>query len=121
MKGSRIIDLGGYYGIQTVEGSLLRPSEVLSVQQDLANVGATLDFIISPSMQVEEARERQDATGSQCPLGLMPANARRPAPFCVCPGMGCRLCTAHYAKTRPASLWWIRFGRDDPTPVKTRI
>ena len=30
------------------------------VQEDLADIGATLDFIISPSMQVEEARERQD-------------------------------------------------------------
>jgi tRNA-guanine family transglycosylase len=62
MEGALIIDLGRCHGIQTAKGSILRPDEVLSVQQDLADIGATLDFIISPSMEVEEARERQETT-----------------------------------------------------------
>jgi tRNA-guanine family transglycosylase len=62
IEGSYIIDLGGCHGIETVEGSFLHPYDVLSVQQKLADIGATLDFIISPSMHLDEAQKRQDLT-----------------------------------------------------------
>ena len=62
MEGSRIADFGDHHGIETADGSLLQADEVLSMQQEFADVAATLDFIISPSMSVEEATWRQNLT-----------------------------------------------------------
>jgi tRNA-guanine family transglycosylase len=62
MAGACIIDLGGCFGIETAKGSLINPGEVLSMQEELADIGATLDFIIPPSMPVAEARGHQDFT-----------------------------------------------------------
>jgi tRNA-guanine family transglycosylase len=62
MEAACINDLDGCFGIETAEGSLIHPSEVLSVQEALADIGATLDFIIPPSMQARQARECQDLT-----------------------------------------------------------
>jgi helicase len=67
MAGACIVDLGDCFGIETAKRSgktrtVINPGEVLSLQEEMADIGATLDFIIPPSMPAEEARKRQDFT-----------------------------------------------------------
>jgi tRNA-guanine family transglycosylase len=62
MEGSSIIDFGETYGIETADGSITRAEEVLAIQESKAEIGATLDFIVTPSMDESEARFRQEIT-----------------------------------------------------------
>jgi len=62
MEGSSIIDFGETYGIETADGSITRADEVLSIQEAKAEIGATLDFIVTPSMDTSEADFRQAIT-----------------------------------------------------------
>lgn len=48
--------------IRTKDGTELHPASVLSFQEEWADVGATLDFLISPTMPEEEAKRRQALT-----------------------------------------------------------
>ncbi len=48
--------------IRTKDGTELHPASVLSFQEEWADVGATLDFLISPTMTKAECRRRQDLT-----------------------------------------------------------
>lgn len=61
-EGSEIIDLGDRSGIRTKDGTITDPNEVLELQQNMADIGATLDFIISPNADVEEKQLHQDLT-----------------------------------------------------------
>jgi tRNA-guanine family transglycosylase len=55
-------EIEGRFCIRTGEDSFLDPKEVLAFQQEKADIGATLDFIIPPDSPEEEARIRQDRT-----------------------------------------------------------
>lgn len=61
-EGSRFIDKGNYAVIQTSEGDLIDPRDVLAYQEKHADIGATLDFIVSPGLDETEALQRQDFT-----------------------------------------------------------
>jgi tRNA-guanine family transglycosylase len=61
-EGSEIIDLGDRHGIRTREGSVLDPEEILAFQSEKADIAATLDFLITPSMSGEESMHRQELT-----------------------------------------------------------
>jgi tRNA-guanine family transglycosylase len=60
--GSTIVDLGDRSGIQTEGGTITDPAQVLELQRERADIGATLDFIVSPDMDEAEATIRQDLT-----------------------------------------------------------
>ena len=60
--GSTIVDLGDRSGIQTEGGSVTDPAQVLELQKERADIGATLDFIVSPDMDETEATLRQNLT-----------------------------------------------------------
>jgi 7-cyano-7-deazaguanine tRNA-ribosyltransferase len=62
MEGSSIVDFGGTHGIETADGTITRADEVLSIQEAKAEIGATLDFIVTPSMDASEADFRQEIT-----------------------------------------------------------
>lgn len=55
-------EVEGRFCIRAGEDSLLDPKEVLAFQQEKADIGATLDFIIPPDCPEEDARIRQDRT-----------------------------------------------------------
>jgi len=59
-EGSEIVDEGGYASIRTKEGDVISPPDVLAFQEEHADIGATLDFVIPPGMDKAEARYRQD-------------------------------------------------------------
>jgi len=61
-NGSEIVGHSEYACIKTREGEELHPEEVLQFQMKYADLGATLDFIISPEMEPEEAMRRQELT-----------------------------------------------------------
>ena len=60
--GSKIVANAEYVSIQTKGEEVISPAEVLAFQEAHADIGATLDFIIAPSMEEEEALQRQDWT-----------------------------------------------------------
>lgn len=60
--GSTIVDLGDRSGIRTEGGSVTDPDQVLELQKERADIGATLDFIVSPDMDETEATLRQNLT-----------------------------------------------------------
>jgi tRNA-guanine family transglycosylase len=61
-QDSSIVDLGDRIGIQTRDNTLLDPANVLSFQHHMADIGATLDFLIPPSIGIAEAEIRQQLT-----------------------------------------------------------
>jgi tRNA-guanine family transglycosylase len=61
-KGSTIADLGDRWGIRTETGTITDPANVLELQRERADLGATLDFLIPPDMDEDEAIRRQDLT-----------------------------------------------------------
>ena len=61
-EGSEIVDLENRHGIRTRDGSLLDPEAVLAFQFEHAQIGATLDFIITPTTPEVEGRSRQAQT-----------------------------------------------------------
>lgn len=50
------------HGILTPEGTMITPGEVLTSQEKHADIGATLDFIITAEMPEKEAKKRQELT-----------------------------------------------------------
>ena len=60
--GAVFIDHKDHACIQTNEGEILDPLDVLAFQMRNADIGATLDFIIPPGLPEEECRHRQDLT-----------------------------------------------------------
>lgn len=61
-EGAAIEEHGELACIRTRDGTVLHPGEVLSFQEEWADIGATLDFLISPTMTEEEAKRRQALT-----------------------------------------------------------
>lgn len=61
-EGSQCIDGGKYASIRTKDGDTIDPCEVLAFQEKHADIGATLDFIIPPSLGETESIRRQDLT-----------------------------------------------------------
>ncbi len=61
-EGSNFIDKGDYAVIETRDGDLIEPQEVLAFQEQHADIGATLDFIVSPGLSESESMQRQDLT-----------------------------------------------------------
>lgn len=61
-EGSEIIDYGEYATIKTKEGDEIHPLPVLKFQEHMADMGATLDFIIPPDLAETEAKRRQELT-----------------------------------------------------------
>ena len=61
-EGSRFIDRGNYAIIETCDGDLIEPRDVLAFQDQHADLGATLDFIVSPGLDETESLQRQDLT-----------------------------------------------------------
>lgn len=61
-EGTEIQELGELACMRTKEGSELHPAAVLNFQEENADIGATLDFLISPTMPIEEAQRRQALT-----------------------------------------------------------
>lgn len=61
-EGAEIIDYGEYATIKTKEGDEIHPLSVLKFQEHMADMGATLDFIISPDIDECEAKRRQELT-----------------------------------------------------------
>ena len=59
-EGSEIEDHGEYACIKTKEGDIIDPLIVLRYQEEYADLGATLDFIIPPGTDEKEAQRRQD-------------------------------------------------------------
>ena len=60
--GAEIIEQGEYGCIKTRDGETITPDDVLTLQEEQADIGATLDFIITPGMDLSEARRRQEMT-----------------------------------------------------------
>lgn len=58
--GSEIVDEGDYASIRTKDGDLISPPEVLAYQEKHADIGATLDFIVPPGMDLAQAKFRQE-------------------------------------------------------------
>lgn len=61
-EGSKVADIGSYACIKTKEGELITPLDVLALQEKHADIGATLDFIISPKHTLKEKKYRQEMT-----------------------------------------------------------
>jgi tRNA-guanine family transglycosylase len=57
--GTEIIDQGEVAIIKTKDKSYIHPAEVLQFQQKYADIGATVDFIITPQLGEAEAKRRQ--------------------------------------------------------------
>ncbi len=60
--GSQYIDEGEYASIKTKDGGIIDPRDVLALQEQYADIGATLDFIVSPGLDEDESLRRQDLT-----------------------------------------------------------
>jgi tRNA-guanine family transglycosylase len=60
--GSQSIDRGEFVDIETKEGDLISPPDVLAFQEKHADIGATVDFVIPPDCPEDEALSRQEAT-----------------------------------------------------------
>lgn len=61
-QDSEIVECDGYGEIQTKAGETITPADVLAFQEQHADLGATLDFIITPGMDMAEAERRQKLT-----------------------------------------------------------
>jgi helicase len=61
-KDSKAVADEDYVSIQTKDEEVISPAEVLAFQEKHADIGATLDFIITPSVEKDEAQQRQDWT-----------------------------------------------------------
>lgn len=61
-KDAKMVDGGDCVSIHTKEGDVIDPAEVLALQMEKADIGATVDFIVPPGMEGDEAEHRQDAT-----------------------------------------------------------
>lgn len=61
-EGTEMLEYGELTCLRTKDGTELHPAEVLSFQEENADIGATLDFLISPSMTLDEAKRRQALT-----------------------------------------------------------
>lgn len=61
-EGSEVADKGSYACIKTKEGEVISPLDVLALQEKYADIGATLDFIISPKQDLKEKKYRQEMT-----------------------------------------------------------
>ncbi len=61
-EGSNFIDKGDYAVIETRDGDLIEPQDVLAFQEQHADIGATLDFIVPPELSESESMQRQDLT-----------------------------------------------------------
>lgn len=61
-EGSELIERPECAMIKTKDGDTITPADVLSFQEDHADLGATLDFIITPGMDQAEAERRQELT-----------------------------------------------------------
>ncbi len=61
-EGAEIIEYDEYACIKTKEGEELNPLDVLHFQIKNADIGATLDFIIPPGLDVAECIRRQNLT-----------------------------------------------------------
>ena len=60
--GTDIVEYDEYATIKTKDGDELSPLDVLHFQIMNADIGATLDFIIPPGLEVSECIRRQDLT-----------------------------------------------------------
>lgn len=60
--GSEIIEHEDYACIKTKDGDEISPLQVLDFQEHMADIGATLDFIIPPGLEPKEAERRQNWT-----------------------------------------------------------
>jgi tRNA-guanine family transglycosylase len=61
-EGAEIIDQENFASIKTKEGDSISPPEVLAFQERHADIGATLDFITPPNLDLKEAKYRQELT-----------------------------------------------------------
>lgn len=61
-EGSRIDDYGEVAVIRTKDGAEIDPAAVLAFQEGHADIGATLDFLIPPNLNLTEAQRRQELT-----------------------------------------------------------
>ena len=61
-EGSRFINKGDFAVIETSGGDLIDPQEVLAFQEQHADIGATVDFIVSPRLDQTDSIQRQDLT-----------------------------------------------------------
>jgi tRNA-guanine family transglycosylase len=59
-EGAEVIDAGEMAVIKTKDKTTLHPGEILEFQQNKAEIGATLDFVIPPNINEKEAIRRQD-------------------------------------------------------------
>lgn len=60
--GSKIEEHGDHSCIRTKDGEEIHPLHLLHFQEQHADIGATLDFIIPPGTEVEEAKRLQKLT-----------------------------------------------------------
>ncbi|PWU14401.1 MAG: hypothetical protein C5B50_17645 [Verrucomicrobia bacterium] len=61
-EGSSVEEHGDMACICTKYGKPLHPAEVLTFQQEYADIGATLDFLIPPGTDEQEAKHKQGLT-----------------------------------------------------------
>jgi helicase len=61
-EGAELLEQDEYVLIRTKEGGEISPPEVLAFQERYADIGATVDFIIPPNCEPEEAEYRQQST-----------------------------------------------------------
>ena len=62
LEGAVFTECGDHACIQTADGKVLEPLEILDFQMRNADIGATLDFIIPPGIPEDECRRRQELT-----------------------------------------------------------
>ena len=67
----------GTYGILSHDGSQVNPEVVLATQEKFADIGATLDFIITEDTPLQDAKEKQDWIIHNAKWAL--ANKKNPA------------------------------------------
>ena len=61
-EGSEYVERDDYAVIRTREGDEITPPDVLALQEKHADIGATVDFLISPDCPRDEAERRQRLT-----------------------------------------------------------
>jgi helicase len=61
-KGAEYEKCGPFTAIRTRDGDLISPPEVLAFQEEHANIGATVDFLIPPDCPSDEAARRLQLT-----------------------------------------------------------
>ena len=61
-EGAEYVDHGAFTAIHTKEGDEISPPDVLAFQEQHADIGATVDFIIPPRLPLADAEHRQSAT-----------------------------------------------------------